>query len=758
MFPVDFHDDLGELLLRNPDSVEMELLKTASWKERDALYDRDFALILIDEQGREHRKFACYDAGTTAASVIYLLHGYEQLSPIAVKVASTNLSQAAQHFGLIIPEEVDILTLLSEVDTEARRRVLETESSIKVAQLTKESARGIEALKALVNTLPKGSNAYAHAAAELEKKLLGASLGRQAATSARLEAVRAAKAGLPESAVREEALKVYRNANKGTQGNWLEAEQNLANKKVGRKVRLSEEARQELRNLGSSERVQRLKGRIQSGGGTSEVIPSEARKVIQERIARGEAGFSNRARRFSRSQRIQMARPSVIENARAANNATVARLATPTTSVAPVAQTSSASLPSLASVQQAQAQAQALRADQLRFTRQTSRPVSAATPAAPAAGSATPRAVTTPAPSPSVTVDPIPTGGGRVPPSTPPPPATIAAPKPPSPEVNVFEPPISTRQTVVRPQNPQLPAQQPKLRVLEGDYVDPNPIPKLKPAEITIDNPTGVGTPKLPDAPKPAVATLNPPSPGAKPRSGSGWFNRALAAGGLAVGAGGTGLAAGTLLGQGMEQSKMASYDLLTKLQTEWSDLSFEEKRAAAVEVTKLAEAEGASVPPHIWQYAGTQLNPKFASAVIPQRKNYTANEELSELYDRLGAMAAYLGPEKTAEALFLLDQQASLTPRYGKNLPDPMLAVWGQEKTAAAKWVYGGDYVNEDQLTRYAAAMTSYHALEQIFSESFRDKFRANPIATFNAAPLEQKILLARMASQSRESNDGGT
>ena len=97
---VDQHDDLCGLFRSSGPKDGLEFLKTASWKERDDLYDRDFALIIVDNQGKEHRKFACHDVGNTFLSQWYLLNAEHDLPAGAVKVAAANLLNAADDLGL----------------------------------------------------------------------------------------------------------------------------------------------------------------------------------------------------------------------------------------------------------------------------------------------------------------------------------------------------------------------------------------------------------------------------------------------------------------------------------------------------------------------------------------------------------------------------------------------------------------------------------------------------------------------------------
>lgn len=107
MRPTDFHDDhgaaLAQLLGESLGQYE-DLLKTASFREREELSDRDFAVILVDGDGSRHGKFACYDAGTSFASLHYLSESLRYLNPAAAKVASASLMQIAADLG--IPDEL----------------------------------------------------------------------------------------------------------------------------------------------------------------------------------------------------------------------------------------------------------------------------------------------------------------------------------------------------------------------------------------------------------------------------------------------------------------------------------------------------------------------------------------------------------------------------------------------------------------------------------------------------------------------------
>lgn len=102
---LDFYDDLqGELLKRSFPSPEVlpEVVKTAhilSSEERDILRDEAFALVLMNE-GKVLRKFACVDAGNTLLSALYFMENKDALPEEAQKIASANITAACEEFGL----------------------------------------------------------------------------------------------------------------------------------------------------------------------------------------------------------------------------------------------------------------------------------------------------------------------------------------------------------------------------------------------------------------------------------------------------------------------------------------------------------------------------------------------------------------------------------------------------------------------------------------------------------------------------------
>lgn len=206
----------------------------------------------------------------------------------------------------------------------------------------------------------------------------------------------------------------------------------------------------------------------------------------------------------------------------------------------------------------------------------------------------------------------------------------------------------------------------------------------------------------------------------------------------------------------GRHEKTASTFDAISALVEAWDDLDPYDRHEAAVDIVKVASDIGAQVPDHIFRYSGTTLNPRFEK-VASRRAEYTANPAYQEDYLRLAKMAAALDPDDVVEALFLMDERAGLLNRYGQNIPDPVLAVFGTEKQAEYSWNHGGDYVTASMLMRYAGSTAAHTALEDVFEEDVVSRFKRDPIGTFKKMPLEQQILLSRMASQSRDTNNGG-
>jgi hypothetical protein len=205
------------------------------------------------------------------------------------------------------------------------------------------------------------------------------------------------------------------------------------------------------------------------------------------------------------------------------------------------------------------------------------------------------------------------------------------------------------------------------------------------------------------------------------------------------------------------EAEKVASaYDWLGKAEEQWADLDPYDRHTIAVDLVKLATGAGMDIPEYIRNYSGEVLNPEFKK-IANARKDFTADPEIQEGYDRLSKMAGAMDPGDVIEAMYLLDERAGIVHRHGERIPDPVISVYGIVKEAEYSWTHGGDYVTGRMLERYSGSTSAINAADNIFTKEVKSKFRTDPIGTFKGLPLEQQIFMARLASQSRETNDGG-
>lgn len=203
-------------------------------------------------------------------------------------------------------------------------------------------------------------------------------------------------------------------------------------------------------------------------------------------------------------------------------------------------------------------------------------------------------------------------------------------------------------------------------------------------------------------------------------------------------------------------QKTASAFDIIGTVQRDWADLDPYDRHEAAVGIVKMAALTGAEVPATIFQYSGTDLNPRFEK-IAAARCEFTTREDTRDGYLRLSKMAAAMDPDDVVEAMYLLDEQAGVLNRYGSRLPDPVLSVYGATKEAEYSWIHGGDYVNERMLKSYSGSSAFAASCGKIFTDAICDRFKRDPLATFKSMPAEQQKIMARLASQSRDSNDGG-
>lgn len=209
------------------------------------------------------------------------------------------------------------------------------------------------------------------------------------------------------------------------------------------------------------------------------------------------------------------------------------------------------------------------------------------------------------------------------------------------------------------------------------------------------------------------------------------------------------GIAGNFVMNTGGKQA-VASFDLIKEAEWNWSEMDPVDKRAFALAIKEAAALEGAHVPTKIAQYGGHELNPQF-DTIIHRRLDYVANPELRQDYERFSKVAHAMDLADATETLYLLDEQAGLLDRYGTNLPDPVLSVYGcSTKEAMWSWNHGGDYCTARELELLAKDPVKRKRMEDMFTEEVCCGFMDNPVKSFESMPLEQQRIISRMANTS--------
>lgn len=127
---LDFHDDSGQHFKTRFPSVDdvPNIIKEADIRSPEDLPNEAFALVAIDGPD-VLRKYACYDPGTTAMSVVYFMDHGHKLPEEAVKVAAANLTEACVEFDILPPADLikmaGPLSKIKDVLGEAGKAVLD---------------------------------------------------------------------------------------------------------------------------------------------------------------------------------------------------------------------------------------------------------------------------------------------------------------------------------------------------------------------------------------------------------------------------------------------------------------------------------------------------------------------------------------------------------------------------------------------------------------------------------------------------------
>lgn len=116
---IDFYDDpMGSVLKTKVAHAQLpDYVRSAEYQTElklASLPDDAFALIMVDN-GKAMRKFACVDKGNTALSVLYFMETKDKLPEEAQKVAAANLFGYCLAFGIEPPAQLEKIATKNKV-------------------------------------------------------------------------------------------------------------------------------------------------------------------------------------------------------------------------------------------------------------------------------------------------------------------------------------------------------------------------------------------------------------------------------------------------------------------------------------------------------------------------------------------------------------------------------------------------------------------------------------------------------------------
>jgi len=201
-----------------------------------------------------------------------------------------------------------------------------------------------------------------------------------------------------------------------------------------------------------------------------------------------------------------------------------------------------------------------------------------------------------------------------------------------------------------------------------------------------------------------------------------------------------------------LQKTASSPFEKVAEAQANWTDLDPFQRRAVACEMIKAAESVPLSIPNRFYHYAGEKLSGAFP-AYMQDRLNYANDPEVAEGYKTLAKIASSCEPDSVVTALYELDAVAGLRwaggDRYGEKLADPVRCVYETNKVAAYSWNYGAEATNENELFEFVRRPQAASRFLGTFTDEVWQRFKKDPVGTFQAMPQEQKILASRLARE---------
>lgn len=176
-------------------------------------------------------------------------------------------------------------------------------------------------------------------------------------------------------------------------------------------------------------------------------------------------------------------------------------------------------------------------------------------------------------------------------------------------------------------------------------------------------------------------------------------------------------------------------------------------RHEACVKIAARADAIGVPVSDVVSQYGSTNFasesNIKLGFESRKQLFRDKGEDDSIGLLDKLLEKKASSSPEEFVEALSELDIALGISKYWDKSVVDPWATVFGPEKNAEWSWKHGKEQVTAAQLKGILKEGPNKDALTAAFGQEVVDTMSKNPTQIFDSMPLEQKIVIARLAYQ---------
>ena len=176
-------------------------------------------------------------------------------------------------------------------------------------------------------------------------------------------------------------------------------------------------------------------------------------------------------------------------------------------------------------------------------------------------------------------------------------------------------------------------------------------------------------------------------------------------------------------------------------------------RHEACVKIAARADVLGIPLDDATRRYGATTYAPEGQIKVGFETRRQLFRDKNDDgaisLLDKLMEKRASAQPEQFAEALAEFDISLGISRYWDKAIPDPWLTTFGPEKRAEWVWQHGNEKLKADQLQALLKAGPGRSALERSFGAELVESMSKNPIQIFESLPLDQKIVIARMAYQ---------